>query len=461
MTLSYASFSIRLMKSAFLVLLFLAVSNAAFAQFRIIGKVLSVVDNKPLENATVFINKTNYGAKTDKHGNFIIYNVRPGHYELIVSMISFKTYNFPIAVQSDTKVPAIAIEEKTTILNEVRITSAKKLESRYMDMFKREILGTSKFGRQCRVINPKVIHLNFDQRENKLTAYTSDFMIIENKALGYRLKYLVEDFERNEKTELISYVGYVLFDEIQGNDQQRLDWNEKRLEAYTGSLQHFLRSVLGNNINIAGESGFVVATDTRSLNRNRMPDTLIKEKIRLFSSKISKSDKDSLFFWTSMSVQSRYIEIIDTTKLKAKQIAQLTDHNGVYVLKINNDTNYIKKWKSIDVAGITGLKSFKNVKCDTCQFNNSLYVTYIKNIPIRLGKSDKSRNGTDEQSFIPTPEMNKMASLISILDGHVFFDWNGVVVNPMSLKLERYWARLRLGDLLPIDYLPGIDTSIK
>jgi len=444
------------MKNTFLILFFLSISNLAFAQFTINGKVLTRVDNKPLEGATVFVNKTNYGTKTDKNGNFIIYNVRPGHYELIVSMIGFKTYNISISVQADTKVPPVAVEEKTTSLNEVKITSTKKLDSRYLDMFKREILGTSKFGRQCRIVNPEVIHLNFDKRENKLTAYTSDFMIIDNKALGYRLKYLVEAFDRNEKTELISYVGYVLFETMQGNDQQLKDWNEKRLEAYTGSLQHFLRSVLGNNINIGGEPGFLVATDTRLPNKNRQADTVIKEKIRLYSGKYSKSDKDSLFFWTSMFQQPRYIEVIDTTKLKSKQIARLTDQNGLYALRINNDINYIKKWARIEVPGVKGSTNFR---CDTCKFKNSLYITYIKSIPQNLGKGEKKSKLIAGESFMPTPEMNKMASLISILDGHVFFDQNGVIVNPMSLKLERYWANLRLGDLLPTDYLPDTDTK--
>lgn len=177
-----------------------------FAQYIITGKVLNTADNRPLESATVFVNKTNCAAKTDQYGNFRIQNVQRNHFELIVSMIGFKTHITTFAVQADIKLAMIGIEEKTNILNEVKITNAKKLGIKYMSMFEREILGTSKFGQQCRILNPEVVHLNFDRAENKLTAYTSDFMLIENIALGYRLKYLIEDFERNEKTELISYV---------------------------------------------------------------------------------------------------------------------------------------------------------------------------------------------------------------------------------------------------------------
>lgn len=445
------------MKTTLLILFISSAFQAAFAQFTISGKVVNKADNKPVESATVFVNKTSYATKTDKRGNFIIKNVQLGHYELIVSMIGFKTNKLSISIQSDIKVPLIQIEERTISLGEVKITNLRRVDSKYLDMFKREILGLSKFGRQCRILNTKVIKLNFDKGENKLMAYTTDFMVIDNKALGYRLKYLVEDFERNEKTELISYVGYVLFEALQGDDQQRREWTENRREAYTGSLQHFLRSLLGNNINKVEEPGFLVATDTRSLNKRRQPDSLIKEKIRTYSGKFSRTDKDSLFFWTNMFEQPRYVEVIDTTKLSAKEIVQLTDQKGLYALQINTDSNYIKKWGLISIPGVKGRRRFT---CDTCQFKNSLYVTYVKRIPKKLGISYRTINFSKAESFTPTPDMNKMASLLSIFDGHVIFDWNGVIVNPLSLKLERYWANLRLGDLLPIDYIPLDDNHI-
>ncbi|GAB2697419.1 hypothetical protein GCM10027037_21860 [Mucilaginibacter koreensis] len=444
------------MKRTCFTLLFLLTSTLLFAQFKISGRVLNTADSKPLEGATVFVNNTSYGTKTDSYGNFVISKLRAGHYELVVSMVGFKSNKVSINVQADIKVPAILINERTTALNEVQIITTKKPENKYLDMFKQEILGTSKFGRQCQIMNPKVIQLNFDQRKNKLTGYTSDFMIIENQALGYRLKYLVEDFERNENAEILSYVGYVLFEEMQGSEQQRLEWKKKRLEAYTGSLQHFFRSVIGNAVSREEEPGFLVVTDTRVLNKNRAADAKIKEKISLYSSKYNREYRDSLLYWNTMFRQARYIEVLDTTKMRAGNLVQLTDQSGLYALKLNTDSNYIKKWGNISVPGVKGKKRFT---CDTCSFKNLLYVTYIKNIPKKLAVSAKGRNYSYAESFTPTPEMDKMASLISVVDGHVVFDRNGVVVNPMSLKVERYWAGLRLGDLLPIDYQP--DTDIQ
>jgi len=441
--------ALKIIYRIFTIAFFLSITHQAFAQYTIAGKVINLVDNKPLENATVFIDKTGYVTKTDRYGDFKIYNVKSNHYQLIVSMVGFKTYKTPISVQFDTNVHTVEMAENITSLNEVKIVNAKKLSSRYMDMFKREILGTSKFGEQCRIINPDVIKLNFDKKENKLTAYSTDFLIIENKALGYRLKYLVEDFERNEKNQLISYVGYVLFEAIKGKDKQQQEWAENRIEAYTGSLQHFLRSLLGNNINQYKESGFLVMTDTRMENKYRLPDSIIRKKISFFRNKNSKIDQDSLVFWISMLQQPKYIEVLDTTKLQTKQVVHLTDSKGIYSLRIITDTNYVNRWSSVKVRGINRT----DVKCDTCKFKNSLYVTYVKYIPDKSKKTYQSFYRS-ASSIIPNHEMDKMASLISILDGNVLFDWNGVIINPMSLKLERYWANLRLGDLLPIDYLP-------
>ncbi|MBO9676184.1 MAG: carboxypeptidase-like regulatory domain-containing protein [Sphingobacteriaceae bacterium] len=434
----------------FIVLFFLSISNLSFAQYSITGKVLNASNNLPLESATVFVNTTSYGTKTDRYGNFVLRNVKAGYYELIFSMVGFKTYNVQVYVQhADKMTSTVSLEEKVIPLIEVNITKARRPGSKYMEMFKREILGTSKFAEQCRIINPEVIKLSFDKEENKLTAYSTDFMIIENKALGYHLKYLVEDFERNEKNELISYVGYVLFEAMEGSEKQQQEWSEKRIEAYTGSLQHFLRSLLGNNINKYKETGFLVMTDTRMENRYRLPDSIISKKISLFRGKSGKIEQDSLFFWTRMLQQPKYIEVLDTTKLKAKQVVHLTDSKGLYSLRIITDTNYVNRWAYLKAPGIKRT----DLRCDTCQFKNSLYVTYIKYMPEKSKKTYQSLY-RPASSITPTPEMDKMASLISILDGNVFFDWNGVIVNPMSLKLERYWAKPRLGDLLPIDYAP-------
>jgi hypothetical protein len=441
------------MRTTFLIIFFLITSITTFAQFKISGKVVNATNKTPLDGATVFINNTKFGTKTDNKGFFIIYNLQPGRYELIVSMIGFRTQKTQVFMQGDTKVPSIAIEQRAFALNEVKINAVKKIKNRYMDMFKREILGSSKFAKQCVIINPKVIQLNYDNTENNLTAYTSGFMVVENKALGYRLKYQIEDFERNEKNALVSYIGYVLFEEMEGNEAQHQKWQVNRLEAYTGSLQHFFRSALGNQINSLREPGFVVRTMTRAENPYRLPDSAIRTKMKYYSIARLETPKDTIGFWINMSKIPRYIEVIDTVRLKATDILKATDQKGLFTLKIDT-VNHIKQCNAVQVQGIK--VGSPKLRSDTCDYINLLYVTYSNKPPTVNVVKHKIQQTT---SFMPTPDMEAKSSLIIITGENVFFDWNGVVVNPLNLKLEKYWANQRLGDLLPIDYVPNTSTK--
>ncbi|GAA4911138.1 carboxypeptidase-like regulatory domain-containing protein [Mucilaginibacter defluvii] len=428
----------------------LLLSTVVSAQFTITGKVINGADKKPVESATVFINNTSYGTKTDAQGNFIVQNVQTGQYDLIISVVGFKTQKTSVSVKANVTVPPIAISERKLELNEVRITKSRRVENKYLDMFKREILGSSKFGLSCRIINPKVIELSFDKATYKLTGYTSDFMQIENGLLGYTVKYLVEDFERDESGGTINYVGYVLFEEMKGTEEQQRQWYANRLEAYNGSSQHFFRSLLGNTINIPGEPGFFVMTMTRTVNPRRLPDSLIRANIRYYNNKRSGSARDSIDYWVRMLRVPRYIQVMDTTRLAAADIVQLTDQRGLYALKISNK-NYLKNWKYIKIPGVSEKLEYN---CDTCAYTNSLYITYIRRVPTQIVFKNKIGVFSSENNFTPTDEMEKMATVLT-MNEKTFFDRNGMVANPFSLRTEGFWARQRIGDLLPVDYLPN------
>lgn len=444
------------MKRYLLSLFLLLSSIVASAQFTITGKVINVADKKPVESATVFVNNTSYGTKTNAQGNFIVHNVQAGQYDLVISVVGFKTQKTSVSVSANITVSPIAISERKFELNEVRITKLRRVDNRYLEMFKREILGSSKFGLSCRIANPKVIELNYEKATAKLTGYTSDFMQIENRLLGYNVKYLVEDFERDENGGTINYVGYVLFEEMKGTEEQQRQWYTNRLEAYNGSSQHFFRTLLGNSINIAGDPGFFVMTMTRTLNPRRPPDSLIRANIRYYNDKRSGSARDSMNYWVRMLKIPRYIQVMDTTRLTAADVIQLTDQRGLYALKIN-DKNYLKNWRYIKIRGLSEKYEYN---CDTCAYTNSLYVTYIKRVPTQIVFKNKVGVFSSENNFMPTAEMQKMASVLT-MNEKTFFDRNGMVANPFSLRVEGFWAHQRIGDLLPVDYLPNTGFAGK
>src|SRR3978361_572001 len=69
-----------------------------FAQFTITGKVISQADTKPMANCSVFLSNATIGDKTADNGTFILKNVKPGKYDLVVSTVGYDTYSQTIAI---------------------------------------------------------------------------------------------------------------------------------------------------------------------------------------------------------------------------------------------------------------------------------------------------------------------------------------------------------------------------
>ena len=52
-------------------------------------------------------------------------------------------------------------------------------------------------------------------RRHTLEAWSDDFLIMENRALGYRVKFLIDTFSNNGITGIISWQGKAVFEDLQ------------------------------------------------------------------------------------------------------------------------------------------------------------------------------------------------------------------------------------------------------
>jgi hypothetical protein len=73
--------------------------------------------------------------------------------------------------------------------------------------------------RKVLIINPKVLH--FTTRRRLLLAEADDFLIIENKRLGYRIHYQLKDFVHSATEGSTLYHGEYSFEELNGTDDQK------------------------------------------------------------------------------------------------------------------------------------------------------------------------------------------------------------------------------------------------
>src|SRR6185437_1419936 len=383
----------------------------AAAQGTVSGKVISQADKKAVSHASVFLSNATIGTETDDNGNFVLLNVRPGKYDIVVSIVGFQTYHQPITIEnSPLDLGVIEVSPKPIVLKEVRIRSGNNAAwLRNFQWFKEGFLGATTLAKTCKIINPEVLNFNYKALTDTLTASTDDFLIIENNALGYRVKYLVEHFIRCDSGRKINYEGAVLFENMKGTSSQEKRWLKKRREVYEGSAMHFLRSAIADRLD---DEGFRVFQYAIYANPARKPDSLIKAKIIRFTKRIRSKNsiyRDSLSFWKNQLALPKILYSLMNFPLNGGEFTGRTEQRGIYALGCEND---------------------------------GLYIIYNK---------DHHFSKNAGMDFLTNPD-NNSDTLISFNSSFVFFDGNGWVLDPASLSLTGAWTRNRVAGMLPTDY---------
>lgn len=274
----------------------------ALGQFKVTGKILDSADKKPIPGATVFLANASVGTASNTDGTFTLENVRSGQYEVVISMLGYNTHRQVLMVNSDLLLKTIFISAKSIVLNEVKITPNAEWEHNYA-LFKQEFLGTSVYAQDCKILNPEILDLQFDKISRVFTASAQNFLIIENKALGYKIKYLLNTFEKDNKQGSLYYAGEASFEEMKGKKSAEKRWTKNRVAVYKGSSMHFLRTAMGNDLSA---EGFKV------LRLIRKPDPKYN------------------------GLGNKYIDALVTTPLTEDAYVGRTDARGLFVLKFDD-----------------------------------------------------------------------------------------------------------------------------
>ncbi len=137
--------------------------------------------------------------------------------------------------------------------------------------FKDYFIGITPNATDCEITNPQHLRFHFNKDTKILTAESNEVLIIENKALGYRIYYLLELFELHRNGSSI-YLGKARFEQLQpANSSEANKWKNNRKNAYYGSFRHFLTSLANNTL---ADEGF-----TAMLSRSMIPKDKVFEKV--------------------------------------------------------------------------------------------------------------------------------------------------------------------------------------
>ncbi len=230
-------------------ILFMFVSGAVSQPppgYSISGHVRDRAANEPIFNVNVFLSGTTKGSTTDQAGYYEIKNIPPGEYQLVASMMGYRRRVHPVYLHTERSVVKnIALEPHIYEGETIRVTAGMPKDwKKNLKRFKKLFLGESAFASKCTILNPEVLRLDYDKEIKKLEADALRPLFIENRALGYKIEMVLDDFYYSQQPFFLSYSHNEVFTEMEPkNSRQEKRWNKNRQKVYYGSLRHFLMTL--------------------------------------------------------------------------------------------------------------------------------------------------------------------------------------------------------------------------
>ena len=246
---------------------FCLVCSLSFAQTATVnGTVADASTGEALPFCNVFINTTTLGTTSDKQGRFEIKNVPvPGSYEIVVSYVGYGSYSQKIDVsQENVILREIKLKPSEILLNDVEVKGTRdKAWEKKMKRFSSVFLGTDTQAKQCTILNPWVVDFHDNKDPNLLVATASQPIWIENKALGYKIKFILLSFSASMVDFSIN--GKSFFEEMKPeNSQQFHKWIKERERVYRNSKQHLFKSIIEKRLSGEGFRLYMELTGSRN-----------------------------------------------------------------------------------------------------------------------------------------------------------------------------------------------------
>ncbi|WP_158278751.1 carboxypeptidase-like regulatory domain-containing protein [Rhodohalobacter mucosus] len=218
------------------------------------GRVVSAETGEPLLGVHVFLSGTKIGAVTNSGGYYELQSIPPGNYKLVVSIIGYGRVSKELSIPEGQSLHEV-FELKPVVyeLGEIYAGNLDEKWQKYLDRFTPLFIGESEFADSVRILNPEV--LRFETRWwGRFEAEALAPLQIENRALGYRIIYYLDEFSHSGTRT--RWDGEPLFMEMTPADSaQAAYWKANRRKAFMGSMRHFLISLVQES---AEEEGFIL-----------------------------------------------------------------------------------------------------------------------------------------------------------------------------------------------------------
>lgn len=381
----------------------------AFPQDKVSGKVINE-NGEPSQGASVFISNTTIGSIADAAGEFHLTRLPPGNLEVVITFIGYEPLSFIITQSKRNKRYIFKLHHQAKELAPVIL--GLHLEEngwkKWGETFTKGFIGNSAYSKNCTIKNKGI--LKFFYNDSILSAYASEPLQIENKALGYDITVTLIRFSYDTRSDDVDYRVYSLFKEMEGSDDETIEWKKNRERVYAFSLMHFMRALYTHNFK---NEGYEIQA---------LEDTLNTEKARIqklfsqYASQVTDADdnelrkevemnrlikksvgKDSLKYYYKVLLEEDRLITLGKDPLLFKDIAVKTDSNTVI---LNFKHSLLVKYRKLkEPQEYFGYKKRK-LSNQLNYFNKSYFtptnpvtqLTLLQRIPIEINENGYFNN---------------------------------------------------------------------
>lgn len=270
------------MKTPHILLIFLLAiySKTNFAQvekWAIAGQVKNGITGVSLAGASIFISNSTKGTTSDSDGKFTINGLSNGNYNVLVSFVGFETQIYPVSINNENDTVLFSMKDTAKELEGVVINLKNGNRNEQLKIFRQGFIGTDKNAKQTDITNEEILKMHTDESGKIFHAHSNNLLLINNDALGYRIKYLLKDFYYNKKTGDLHYIGYPLFEEMKPTSaSEKKKWEDNREKVYQFSSLRFYRTLGKRNL-IA--EGYIVGNLISPEEAGKVPGTLTEKNV--------------------------------------------------------------------------------------------------------------------------------------------------------------------------------------
>lgn len=405
----------RFFRMLFLMIAMIPSVAYAFQTGYTISGIVKDKTGETLPGANVFLSGYQIGAVADNEGRYLITKLRPGNYDVLVQMMGYLPASINVIINDKSVVADFVLSQNTRQLKEV-VIRADPNRTAYLRIFKESFIGTSPIAEKTTITNSEVIRFDYDDESGSLKASADEFIVLENKVLGYRIKYLLKYFEKDYRLGLIRYFGYPSFEDLVKSKSKARQFKKRRDEAYYGSSQHFLTALFNST---TMKEGFTIYKMEKIRNPYKLPDSTLDQKIDYFTRAAIRGiiiyhGEDSLKHYSQM-------------KLSPDTIVQLNR------TEVNTDT-LVKK-----------------------EVNNLRWMNYQHKLYVIYSGENESKAYRKQSSYKvsrPPDLKDEQVSMVLQLKPSIAFYQYGVAFDPGALLFEGYWGYEKVADMVPVDYVP-------